>query len=264
MSSRHTDPMDQRKLKQQIQEINHKLSMLVAELPESLDSDDESELQIKDESTTKVRVDGFNFPLNSMIDIERLEEAVRNDSSVRDQYVHYISSNKPPSMDIVNFFSRLFTDEALISYNYSGVNNIGEQKMPMRNYSIFTDCMIDPLRVIVKTGGCLKNSSDDDDCAVSNGGRKYMFIISRKGGILLVHENYIYRSNLRRQGRHKNILYWECSQNRAGKCRGRVKSVGDYLYISNSNIQHNHEPEMQRISSARLSGHLSFRTFDSL
>lgn len=56
--------------------------------------------------------------------------------------VYYISSNKPPSMDVVDFFSRLFTDEALICYNYSGVNNIGEQKMPMRNYSIFTDCMI--------------------------------------------------------------------------------------------------------------------------
>lgn len=140
--------------------------------------------------------------------------------------------------------------------------------------------------MIIKTEKHLKIS--DDECTTSDDGRKYMFIISRKGGILLVHENYIYRSNLRRQGRHKNILYWECSQNRAGKCRGRVKSVGDYLYISNSNskyksfycwvkciinilifctffsVQHNHEPEMQRISSARLSGLLSFRTFDSL
>lgn len=49
---------------------------------------------------------------------------------------------KPLNMDVANFFSYLFTDDALISYNYSGANNVGEQKLPMRNYNIFTDCMI--------------------------------------------------------------------------------------------------------------------------
>ncbi|XP_062706885.1 uncharacterized protein LOC134283962 isoform X1 [Aedes albopictus] len=64
-----------------------------------------------------------------------------------------------------------------------------------------------------------------------------MFIVSRKGGILLVHESHIYRSNMRRQGPHKNILYWECVHNRSQKCRGRLKSEGNYLFISNTNVQ---------------------------
>lgn len=53
------------------------------------------------------------------------------------------------------------------------------------------------------------------------------FIISRKGGALLVHEDYLYRSNMKRQGREKNIIYWECVANRKIKCRGRVKTVGN-------------------------------------
>ncbi|XP_021693968.1 modifier of mdg4 isoform X6 [Aedes aegypti] len=90
-----------------------------------------------------VRVEGFHFPLVSMVEIERLEEAVRKDFGVRDQYVRYLSLKKPPSMDVTNFFSYLFTDDALMGYNYSGTNNIGEQKLPMRNYEIFIDCMIE-------------------------------------------------------------------------------------------------------------------------
>uniref|UniRef100_A0A2M3YZE9 BTB domain-containing protein n=1 Tax=Anopheles braziliensis TaxID=58242 RepID=A0A2M3YZE9_9DIPT len=62
---------------------------------------------------------------------------------------------------------------------------------------------------------------------------KYMFITSRKGGLQLVHRNYLYRSNLRRQGPEKNIIYWECAKNRTLKCRGRLKTVGNSLYISN-------------------------------
>lgn len=62
-----------------------------------------------------------------------------------------------------------------------------------------------------------------------------MFIISRKGGIHLVHNEFVYRSNLKRQGRNKNIIYWECIQNRSSKCRGRLRSVGDQLFVSNGN-----------------------------
>ncbi|XP_062556692.1 uncharacterized protein LOC134221514 [Armigeres subalbatus] len=92
-------------------------------------------------STAQVR--GFHFPLVSMGEIERLEEAVRGNFDVRKEYVRYLTVKKPPSMDVTNFFSYLFTDDALIGYNYSGTNNIGEQKMPMRNYEIFIDCMIE-------------------------------------------------------------------------------------------------------------------------
>lgn len=61
----------------------------------------------------------------------------------------------------------------------------------------------------------------------------HMFIVSRKGGVHLVHNNYVYRSNLRRQGRELNKIYWECIYNRSTKCRGRLKSIGDSLIVTN-------------------------------
>lgn len=64
-------------------------------------------------------------------------------------------------------------------------------------------------------------------------GADNMFIISRKGGIHLVHNNFVYRSNLKRQGRELNKIYWECIYNRSTKCRGRLKSIGDQLYVTN-------------------------------
>lgn len=56
--------------------------------------------------------------------------------------VEYLASRKPSSVNVTNFFSYLFSDDALMHYNFSGANNVGDQKMPMKNYSIFTDCMI--------------------------------------------------------------------------------------------------------------------------
>jgi FLYWCH zinc finger domain len=57
----------------------------------------------------------------------------------------------------------------------------------------------------------------------------------RKGGYHLVHDNFIYRSNFRRQGTERNVYYWECIHNRKMHCRGRLKTVGDKLFIANSN-----------------------------
>lgn len=70
----------------------------------------------------------------------------------------------------------------------------------------------------------------------------HMFIVSRKGGVHLVHNNYVYRSNLRRQGRDLNKIYWECIYNRSTKCRGRLKSIGDDLIVTNGiySITHTH------------------------
>lgn len=66
----------------------------------------------------------------------------------------------------------------------------------------------------------------------------HMFIISRKGGVHLVHSNFVYRSNLRRQGRDLNKIYWECIYNRSTKCRGRLKTVGDQLFVTNGTAEH--------------------------
>uniref|UniRef100_A0A182VAT6 BTB domain-containing protein n=1 Tax=Anopheles merus TaxID=30066 RepID=A0A182VAT6_ANOME len=67
---------------------------------------------------------------------------------------------------------------------------------------------------------------------VVNGG-KHLFLGSRKGGLQLVHDNYLYRSNLRRQGRNGDVLYWECIYNRGQKCRGRLKTIGNQIMITN-------------------------------
>ncbi|EDS31233.1 conserved hypothetical protein [Culex quinquefasciatus] len=191
-------------------------------------------------SSKPVKVNGFVFPLTSMDDIERLEEVVRADFAIREQYVEYLALRKPSSVDVSNFFSYLFTDDALINYNFSGANNVGDQKMPMRNYSIFTDCMIDLFKITSRRIVLHKPKVENEqqqrfESSGDQGELKYSFLTSRKGGVHLVHENFIYRSNMRRSGPNKQILYWECIHNRSEKCRGRVKSVGDYLYISNGN-----------------------------
>uniref|UniRef100_T1DQX0 FLYWCH-type domain-containing protein n=2 Tax=Anopheles aquasalis TaxID=42839 RepID=T1DQX0_ANOAQ len=91
-----------------------------------------------------------------------------------------------------------------------------------------------------------------------------MFISSRKGGLQLVHRNYMYRSNLRRQGPEKNIVYWECAKNRTLKCRARLKSVGNSLYISNREEDHNHPCESLRIVDASKAGNVTYSDIPSL
>lgn len=110
----------------------------------------------------------------------------------------------------------------------------------------------------------------------------YQFLKGRKGGYHLVHDNYIYRSNFRRQGVQRNIYYWECINNRKGRCRGRLKTIGDKLYVANSNgkkqsrcnqrskinfpltfsVPHNHEFETLRIDEAQNKGLLSFMSLN--
>ncbi|XP_058130355.1 modifier of mdg4-like isoform X7 [Anopheles ziemanni] len=82
--------------------------------------------------------------------------------------------------------------------------------------------------------------------------RKHKFLTSRKGGVQLIHEEYLYRSNLRRQGREGDILYWECVHNRGTKCRGRLKTVGNTIH--KSNVEHNHESDKKRIGDAVQAG----------
>lgn len=63
----------------------------------------------------------------------------------------------------------------------------------------------------------------------------YPFLKGRKGGYHLIHNDFIFRSNFRRSGVENNVYYWECIENRKGHCRGRLKTVGDRLFIGNSN-----------------------------
>uniref|UniRef100_A0A182QVF5 BTB domain-containing protein n=1 Tax=Anopheles farauti TaxID=69004 RepID=A0A182QVF5_9DIPT len=102
-------------------------------------------------------------------------------------------------------------------------------------------------------------SGRSDDCGAGpecvqrtavNG--KHLFLSSRKGGLQLVHDNYIYRSNLRRQGRNRDVIYWECVYNRGQKCRGRLKTIGNVIFVSNGKVEHNHPNDRKRIVNATL------------
>ncbi|XP_049276931.1 modifier of mdg4-like isoform X27 [Anopheles funestus] len=81
---------------------------------------------------------------------------------------------------------------------------------------------------------------------------KHLFLSSRKGGLQLVHDNYLYRSNLRRQGRNGDVIYWECIYNRGQKCRGRLKTIGNSIYVTNGEVEHNHPNDHRRIVNATL------------
>ncbi|XP_039947858.1 uncharacterized protein LOC120766422 isoform X2 [Bactrocera tryoni] len=83
-----------------------------------------------------------------------------------------------------------------------------------------------------------------------------MFIYSRKGGTLLAINDFIYRSNLKRFGRNSDKVYWECIHNRSKKCRSRLKTIGDDLYVTNG--------DGQRIATARRAGLLIYKKFSSI
>ncbi|XP_055620527.1 uncharacterized protein LOC129764911 [Toxorhynchites rutilus septentrionalis] len=242
----HNNQSERAKLDRQMAELNRNLQELLKGI--------KGRRRKAPSLSYRAKVDGFYFPLSTIQDIERLEEAVRSDLVVHDQYVEYLTVKKPLNMDVANFFSCLFTDDALIGYNYSGANNVGELKLPMRNYNIFTDCMIEAwgeqglthdsleekikivIRKLTARRHSLKSASLTlDEYTEPGADRGYMFITNcEKVPIHLVHDNYIYRSNLHRRGRNKDILYWECADDGATKCRGRVKSIGDDLYVPNT------------------------------
>ncbi|XP_055847733.1 uncharacterized protein LOC129913202 [Episyrphus balteatus] len=89
-----------------------------------------------------------------------------------------------------------------------------------------------------------------------------LFIISRKGGTLLTINDYIYRSNQRRHGPRSDKIYWECIHNRSKKCRSRIKTIGNDLFVTND--VHNHYSDSRRIEVAKRAGMLIFKKFSAL
>lgn len=111
------------------------------------------------------------------------------------------------------------------------------------------------------------------------------FIISRKGGIHLVVKQFVYRSNMKKSGKQKNIMYWECVRNRDIRCRARLKSIGDSLYETNRNskrhlfalppghcdnkrlfllVEHNHTNDEDRIKKAEAKNLMVDRSLASM
>ncbi|XP_065073069.1 uncharacterized protein LOC135697383 [Ochlerotatus camptorhynchus] len=88
-------------------------------------------------------VEGFEFPLTEKEEIERLESEVHNDPDIRYQYINFLISKKPTSLNLVQFLPMVFSDEALISYNFHGSHASGKSKVSMKGYSIFSNCFLE-------------------------------------------------------------------------------------------------------------------------
>ncbi|XP_037945156.1 modifier of mdg4-like [Teleopsis dalmanni] len=87
--------------------------------------------------------------------------------------------------------------------------------------------------------------------------RPQKFIISQTGTTLLVVNDFLYRSKLRRLERGHDTVYWECIHNRLRKCRSRIKTMGNDLYLIND--LHNHASDIDRIEEAEEDGLIVFR-----
>lgn len=117
-------------------------------------------------------------------------------------------------------FNNSMTAAEQTVYQHDGITNASHKQIFDNNKNNDVDEMVD--------GDWTEPKVTYKDCLNT-------FIQSRKGGIHLVHNNFVYRSNMRRQGRDLNKIYWECIYNRSIKCRGRLKSVGDQLFVTNGN-----------------------------
>ncbi|XP_058451456.1 uncharacterized protein LOC131430457 [Malaya genurostris] len=92
---------------------------------------------------------GFDFPLATEDDIERLELAVKQSSIMRSQYVQYLNLTKSIHLTVVQSFSMFFSDFAMTNYSYYGVERAEYPKTPkkaMKKYDVFSICMLDAWR----------------------------------------------------------------------------------------------------------------------
>ncbi|XP_055618293.1 uncharacterized protein LOC129763350 [Toxorhynchites rutilus septentrionalis] len=97
-------------------------------------------------SLKETRVAGFDFPLTCEEDIDRLELMVRRNPLIRNQYIRYLSANKPPNMDVGQVFYRFFENDSLSNFNWSGIERGATAtgvKKAMQQYEIFNACMLE-------------------------------------------------------------------------------------------------------------------------
>ncbi|XP_053697370.1 uncharacterized protein LOC128744397 isoform X1 [Sabethes cyaneus] len=92
---------------------------------------------------------GFDFPLGTEDEIERLELGIKQSAIIRDQYVQYLNLTKPVHLNVVQSFSMFFSDHAMTNYSYYGVERAEYPKTPkkaMKKYDMFSVCMMEAWR----------------------------------------------------------------------------------------------------------------------
>ncbi|XP_062703336.1 uncharacterized protein LOC134285791 [Aedes albopictus] len=87
---------------------------------------------------TRLIRSGIIFPLNEGTEVEQLEQLVKKNSTIRQEYINVLKL-KPRDTQIVHYMHNVFTDDSLIDYNY----NNGHGKRAMRMYDIFSKCFMD-------------------------------------------------------------------------------------------------------------------------
>nr|XP_029723690.1 modifier of mdg4-like isoform X3 [Aedes albopictus] len=87
---------------------------------------------------TRLIRSGIIFPLNEGTEVEQLEQLVKKDSTIRQEYINVLRL-KPRDTQIVHYMHNVFTDNSLIDYNY----NNGHGKRAMRMYDIFFKCFME-------------------------------------------------------------------------------------------------------------------------
>nr|XP_029723809.1 uncharacterized protein LOC109413370 [Aedes albopictus] len=91
---------------------------------------------------TRLIRSGIIFPLNEGTEVEQLEQLVKKDSTIRQEYIDVLKL-KPRDTKIVHYMHNVFTDDSLIDYNYNGVTVVGQTKRAMRVYDIFSKCFME-------------------------------------------------------------------------------------------------------------------------
>ncbi|KAL9693049.1 hypothetical protein quinque_012334 [Culex quinquefasciatus] len=104
---------------------------------------DHTRAQLQRPSTNYASVRGFDFPLASGDEVERLEQSVRQDRQVRAEFVRYLATKNSTHVDLVDCFGLFFADSSMVNYNWNGISSHRFPKRAMKTYSIFTDCFQD-------------------------------------------------------------------------------------------------------------------------
>ncbi|XP_052888862.1 modifier of mdg4-like isoform X13 [Anopheles moucheti] len=88
---------------------------------------------------------GFCFPLSCQEDIERLENAVRTNPTVRMQYIRYLASKKSSTERVSKCFKLFFSHWSVYNFSLQSSEHQADSssKQCMKEYKIFTECMLE-------------------------------------------------------------------------------------------------------------------------
>nr|XP_019532528.2 uncharacterized protein LOC109404149 [Aedes albopictus] len=90
---------------------------------------------------TSLSTAGFNFPIRSEQAIEELEASVRCNEKSRKQYIKFLRSKLTDDRSVFTVFQHIFTYQSLVGYCWTKRSNL--ERKSMRDYEIFTSCMLD-------------------------------------------------------------------------------------------------------------------------